>query len=127
MFTVSISRASHLLLICTGGPVFNDFLALVDLAAALCRRERWTRILVDCVSVPPTFTADELVRIGEYAGMKLAGTHVALVVSNEKRFDGTLSAAASAGGKLRYFLSHLDAANWLAEAGSMRLLEGGSS
>jgi hypothetical protein len=116
MFTVGISRASHLLLICTGAPVFNDFLALVDLAAALCRREGWARILVDCVSVPATFTTDELVLIGEYAGMTLAGNHVALVVPDEKRFDATRSAAASAGGELRYFMSHLDAANWLMAA-----------
>ena len=118
MFTFGISRASHLLLICTGAPLFNDLLALVDLAAALCRREGWARILVDCVSVPPTFTTDELVRIGEYAGMTLAGNHVALVVPDEKRFDVTRSAAASAGGKLRFFTSHLDAANWLTAAGA---------
>lgn len=118
MFTVGISRASHLLLICTGAPAFDDFLALVDLAAALCRREGWRRVLVDCVSVPPTFTPDELVKIGEYAGMKLAGNRVALVVPDEKRFDATRSAAASAGGKLRYFMSHLDAANWLVAAGA---------
>jgi hypothetical protein len=118
MFTVGISRASHLLLICTGAPAFNDFLALVDLAAALCRREGWARILVDCVSIPPTFTPDELVRLGEYAGMTLAGNRVALVVPDEKRFDVTRSAAAFAGGKLRYFMSHPDATNWLAAAGA---------
>lgn len=118
MFTVGISRASHLLLICTGAPAFNDFLALVDLAAASCRREGWARILVDCVSIPPTFTQDELARIGEYAGMTLAGSHVALVVSDEKRFDVARSAAASAGGKLRYFMNHLDAADWLLAAGA---------
>jgi hypothetical protein len=118
MFTVGISRASHLLLICTGAPVFNDFLALVDLAAALCQREGWTRILVDCVSVPRTFTPDELVHIGQYAGMTLAGNHVALVVPDEKRFDVTRFAAASAGGKLRYFMNHLDAADWLTAAGA---------
>ena len=116
MITVGLSRSTHLLLICTGLPVFDDFLALVDLAAAMCRREGWTRILVDCVSVPPTFNADELVRIGDYAGRTLAGINVALVVPEEKRYEGTRSAAASAGGKLRYFMSHLDAANWLMAA-----------
>ncbi|RYG07309.1 MAG: hypothetical protein EON92_18645 [Burkholderiales bacterium] len=116
MFTVGISRASHLLLICTGTPVFDDFLALVDLAASLCRREGWARILVDCVSIPPSLTPDELVRIGRYAGTALAGTHVALVVPDEKRFDATRSAAAAAGGTLRYFTFHPEAASWLAQA-----------
>ena len=116
MFTVGISRGPHLLLICTGVPVFHDFLALVDLAAALCRREGWARILVDCISIPATFTTDELVRIGEYAGGTLAGKKIALVVPDERRFDLSRSAAASAGGKLRYFTSHLDAADWLVAA-----------
>ena len=84
----------------------------------MCRREGWPRILVDCVSVPPTFAMDDLVRIGEYAGTTLAGNHVALVVPDEKRFDVTRSAAASAGGKLRFFTSHLDAADWLVAAGT---------
>ncbi|MBG9390575.1 hypothetical protein [Caenimonas aquaedulcis] len=113
MFSVGISRASHLLLICTGAPRFNDFMALVDLAAALSRREGWTRILVDCVSVPATFDPDELVSIGQYAGATLGGTRVAIVVPDEKRYDATRSAANSAGGRLRYFTNHLDAAHWL--------------
>jgi hypothetical protein len=116
MVTVGISRASHLLLICTGAPVFDDFLALVDLAAALCRREGWSRILVDCVSIHPTLTPDELVRIGSYAGLALAGKQVAVVVPDVKRHDGTRSAAASAGGQLRYFTRHPEAASWLAAA-----------
>jgi hypothetical protein len=116
MFTVGISRSSHLLLICTGAPAYNDLMAAVDLAAALCRREGWARILVDCVSVPPTFTTDELVQMGEYTGRVLAWNHVALVVPDVKRFDGARSAAAHAGGRLRLFMSHLDAANWLKAA-----------
>lgn len=121
MFTVGISRASHLLLICTGAPVLEDFLALVDLAAGLCRRERWTRILVDCVSIPASFTADELVRLGKYAGMMLAGKQVALVVPDVKRFDAARSAAASEGGTLRYFMSHPEAAGWLSAAAPDRV------
>jgi hypothetical protein len=118
MFTVGISRASHLLIVCTGAPAFNDLLALVDLAAGLCRREGWNRILVDCVSIPPTFTADELVRIGEYAGLTLGANHVAIVVPDDKRFDVTRAAAASAGGELRFFMNHLDAGDWLMIAGA---------
>jgi hypothetical protein len=114
MFTISISRASHLLLICTGMPVFDDFLALADLAAALCRREGWPRVLIDCASVPPTFTEDELVRISAYAGTALADKYVALVVADEGRFENTRSAAASGGATLRHFTSHRDAALWLA-------------
>ena len=114
MFTIGISRASHLLLICTGAPVFADFLALADFAAALCRREAWTRVLIDCASVPPTFTTDELVRIAAYAGIALADRHVALVVA-EERIENTLSAAACAGATVRCFTSHLDAAHWLSD------------
>lgn len=113
MFSIGISRSPNLLLICTGAPDVNDFLALVDLAAALCDRERWTRVLMDCASVPPGLTADERAQIGAYAGKMLAGRVVAIVVSDEVRFDGTRVAAASAGGTLRFFGSHLDAANWL--------------
>jgi hypothetical protein len=116
VFTVGISRAPYLLLTCTGNPAFKDFLALADLAAALCRRERWTRVLMDCVSVPPVLTADERVRICAYAGEMLPGKHVAVVVPDEKRFEATGSAAASTGGMLRFFASHLEAASWLEAA-----------
>lgn len=116
MFTVGISRASHLLLICTGAPDFYDLLATIDLVATLSRREGWDRILVDCVSVPRTFTPEELVVIGEYAGMTLAGTHVALVVPDEKRFDVIRPPTDSAGANLQFFKSNLDAANWLMAA-----------
>ena len=117
MFTIGVSRTPYLLLICTGEPVYNDFLALVDIAAALCGREGWMRVLVDCASVPPTFTPDERAQLGAYAGKMLPGRNVALVVPDEKRFEATRSAAASEGGKLRYFTSHFDAANWLETAG----------
>jgi len=113
MFRFGISRASHLLLICTGAPAFYDFLALVDLAAAVCRREGWDRILVDCISIPVTLTLEELSAVTEYAATTLAGQHVALVVPDQKRFDATLSATASAEGKLRYFTNLMDAATWL--------------
>lgn len=114
MVTIGISRASHLLLICTGAPVFDDFLALVDLAAALCRREGWSRLLVDCASVPPTLTEDERAQLAAYAGAALPDTHVAVVVADATRFDDARSPAASAGPKLCYFTSNADAAHWLA-------------
>lgn len=116
MFTVGISRAPYVLLTCTGNPTFNDFLALADLAESLCRREGWTRVLIDCASVPPALTADERVLIGTYAGKMLPEQHIAVVVPDENRFDATRSAAASSGGKLRFFTSHLDAATWLEAA-----------
>lgn len=114
MLTIGISRASHLLLICTGAPLLDDFLALVDLAVALCRREGWTRLLVDCASVPPTFTAHERAQLAAYAGAALPDKHVALVVADATRFEDARPAAASAGAKLRYFASNADAAHWLA-------------
>jgi hypothetical protein len=123
MFTVGISRASHLLLICTGAPSFDDLLALADLAAALCRREGWLRVLIDCASLPPTFTADELLRIAAYAGIALADKHVALVVADEARFENPAAAAAAAGAALRLFTSHPAAADWLATVrGSLAVL-----
>jgi hypothetical protein len=114
MFTIGISRASHLLLTCTGAPVFDDFLALADFAAALCRREGWSRVLIECASVPPAFATDELVRICAYAGCALADKYVALVVADEARFENTRSAAAHGGATLRHFTSNLEAAHWLA-------------
>lgn len=114
MVTIGISRASHLLLICTGAPVFDDFLALVDLAVALCRREGWSRLLVDCASVPPTLTADERAQLAAYAGAALPDKHVAVVVADATRFEDARSAAASAGAKLCYFTNNADAAHWLA-------------
>lgn len=113
MFIVGISRAPYLLLTCTGAPTFNDFLALADLAEALCRRERWTRVLIDCASVPPVLKPDELVLAGEYAGKMLPDKHVAVVVAEESRFEATSAAAASSGGELRFFTSHVDSARWL--------------
>ena len=113
MFTIGISRASHLLLICTGTPVFDDFLALADLAAALCRREAWGRVLIDCASVPATFTADERTRLGAYAAAALPDKHVAIVVADEMRFVAARSEGASMGAKLRYFASNAVAAHWL--------------
>jgi len=116
MFTVGISRAPYLLLICTGDPAVNDFLALADLAAALCRREGWTRVLIDCASVPPVLTIDKRAQLGAYAGSILSGKHVAVVVPDENRFEVTRFAAASAGGTLRFFTNHKDAADWLEAA-----------
>jgi hypothetical protein len=116
VFTIGISRSPYLLLTCTGEPAFNDFLALADLAAALCAREGWTRVLMDVTSVPPALTADERVRIGVYVGKMLPGKHVAVVVPDENRFDATRSAAAFAGGILRFFTNLLDAAAWLETA-----------
>lgn len=113
MFTVGISRAPYLLLTCAGGPAFQDFLALVDLAGALCRREKWTRVLIDCASVLPALTAGERALIGEYAGKMLADAHVAVVLAEENRHETTRLAAASSGGRLRFFTSNLDAATWL--------------
>lgn len=116
MFTVGISRAPYLLLVCTGDPAFNDFQAVADLAAALCRREEWTRVLIDCASVPPALTTDQRAQIGTYAGKVLSGKHVAIVVPDEHRFEVTHFAAASAGGTLRFFTNHIDAADWLEAA-----------
>lgn len=116
MFTVGISRASHLLLICTGVPVFHDFLALADLASAVCDREGWRRVLIDCVSVPPTFTMAERAELAAYAGAAMPLQHVAIVVADEKRFEGAESATGSALSQLRYFTNIVDAAHWLAMA-----------
>lgn len=114
MFTIGISRGSHLLLICTGAPVFDDFLALADLAAALCRREGWSRVLIDCACVPATLTADERVQIATHASSVLTGKRVALVVADDERYENARAALASAGATLHFFTAHLDAANWLA-------------
>lgn len=114
MFNIGISRHAYLLLVCSGGPTYNDFLAMIDLASNVAAREGWTRVLVDCMGVPATFTADERVALGKYAATALSGKRVGLVVPSTERFDVTQSAAASAGGMLRYFRTHQDADTWLA-------------
>ncbi|RYY54270.1 MAG: hypothetical protein EOO24_63810 [Comamonadaceae bacterium] len=117
MFTIGLSRGSHLLLVCSGSPTFDDFLALIDLAGAVARREGHDALLVDALGVPPTFTADQRVELGRYAARTLTGRRVALVVPSTFRFDATRAAAAQAGGALGYFESHDAAQAWLAARG----------
>jgi hypothetical protein len=113
MFNIGIARDSHLVVVCTGAPRHNDFLALIDFAASIVRMEGWRGLLVDVTAVPPVLTADERADIGAYAGRTLAGCRVALVVASQDRFVVPLSAAAQDGGSVRGFVDHRDAIAWL--------------
>lgn len=113
MFNIGISRGSSLLLVCTGSPQYNDFLALIDLAAHVSAREKRDRVLVDCSSLAPVFSLDERTFLGTYAGKVLTGIHVALVVTDVRRFFSTQFAAAQSGGRLRYFTTLAQAGSWL--------------
>ncbi|MBE7939526.1 hypothetical protein [Ramlibacter sp.] len=117
---MGLSRHSHLLVVCTGAPVYEDFVTLIDLIANVSGREGWRTVLVDCTSVAPTFTEAERIALGQWAGKQLTGLYVGLVVSDPRRFSATQSAAATRGGTLQYF-DTLDAANaWLDKASVAR-------
>lgn len=113
MFNICVSRTAYLLLACTGQPVHDDFLTLIDVAASVCQRENWSRVLVDCSSLPPTLGAPELAGLGRVAGAALARRYVALVVADTERFAPTQRQAEDAGSSFRLFTNHLDASDWL--------------
>lgn len=113
MFNIGISRNSSLMLVCTGVPIYSDFVALVNLAVDVCRRESFHRVLIDMSSIPPTFCAEDREKLGRFAGAKLQGKQVALVVPSPERLEGARAAASASGGTLQYFTSYHSAVEWL--------------
>ena len=118
MFNIAISRHEYLVVVCTGGPVLNDYLATVGLVADIVRREGTRSVLIDLASIPYGLSDEDRLQLARSAAERLPDVRLAVVAYTPWRLQQPESLAQRAGLQVRVFGDISEARSWLVHGAS---------
>jgi hypothetical protein len=113
MFNIALSRHEYLVVVCTGSPVLNDYLAAVGLIADVVAREGTRSVLIDLASIPYGLSDEDRLALARSAAERLAGVRLAVVAYTPTRLQQPESVAQRTGLQVRVFGDISEARSWL--------------